>query len=368
MSNFFKSNFFKRIIKIKEQLDFLKIDAFFTNHRPSFMYLSGFTGSTGILLITRDKNYLIVDGRYSLRAANEVNQYIEVIEATDKTRIIDKSIEILRELKAKKIGIEQNNLKVQDYLCLSEHFKIVEFSYLVEWIRAVKDEEEIQKIKKAISITEKVLKEAVDKLFNGVDKITELEVANFIKNRIFELGGTSIAFEPIVAFGKNTAFPHYSPSNNILREGDFVIIDMGAVFEFYHSDITRSFCIGKNKEFYKLYEIVLEAQEKAIDSIKESINSFHPYNVALEVFKKYNLEDKFKHGLGHGVGLEIHELPSLSLNSSGYLSNHNVVTVEPGLYIPEVGGIRIEDMIIIENQKANILTSFEKDLNKVIYT
>lgn len=353
-------NYYQRRLKIKEYLFLTDTDAFITNYRPNFMYLSGFSGSTAFLAITKNEDYLFVDGRYTLRAKTEADQKIMIIDCLDKTGILQKTIEKLKDMKIKKIGIEKNNLKVGDYLYLVENFEIKIFNYLVENLRAQKEEEEIQKIIQALRISEKVLDEVKDKLYNGVGKITEIETASFIKNRVVELGAQGVAFEPIVAFGKNTAYPHYSPSNVILKEGDFIIIDMGAVVDGYHSDITRSFCIGENPEFNRLYKIVLEAQEKSIESIKPGDLANVPYNVAVEVFEKYGLKDKFVHGLGHGVGLEIHELPSMGSTGIGFLKNANVITVEPGLYIEEIGGIRIEDMVLIENNKINVLTNYPK--------
>ncbi|MFN3478277.1 MAG: M24 family metallopeptidase [bacterium] len=352
--------YYKRRLRVKEYLYLTDIDAFVTNYRPNFMYLSGFTGSTAFLLITRDDDYLFVDGRYSLRARSEADNEIVVVDCLDKTSISKKLVEKIKELKIEKIGVEKNNLKVGDYLYLNENFKTLVFNYLVENLRAQKDYEEIEKIKKALNIAEKVLKEVEEKLYGGVDKITEIEVASYIKNRVVELGAQGLAFEPIVAFGKNTAFPHYSSSNVVLKEGDFIIVDMGAVVDGYHSDITRSFCVGKNEQFNRLYNIVLEAQQKAISSIEADNFSDSPYKTAVEVFEKYDLADKFVHGLGHGVGLEIHELPSMSLVRSGFLKVGNVVTVEPGIYIEGVGGIRIEDMVLVKDSGIEVLTSYPK--------
>ena len=352
-------NYGSRRNKIREFLYITNVDAFITNYRPNFMYLSGFTGSTAFLIITKQEDYLVVDGRYVLRAKNETDKNINIVDCLDKLSLINKTIEKLISLKIRSIALE-NIIAVDYYLYFSKEFEVKVFNNLVHFIRSQKEEEEIEKIKQALKISEKVLSEAQEKLFNGVDKITEIDLANFIKNRIFELGGTGIAFEPIVAFGKNTALPHYSPSKVILREGDFVIIDMGAVLDYYHSDITRSFCIGKNKEFEKLYNIVLEAQEIGIQSIKEEYPTNFPYNKVVEFFDKYGLKEKFVHGLGHGVGLEIHELPSMSVNSSGFLKNKNVITVEPGIYIEEVGGIRIEDMVLIQDEKPVVLTTYPK--------
>ncbi|MCS6955906.1 MAG: Xaa-Pro peptidase family protein [Candidatus Calescibacterium sp.] len=349
-----------RRMRIKEFLYLFGVDAFITNYRPNFMYLSGFTGSTGVLIITRDRDYIIVDGRYILRTQNEVDKDIDIIDTLDKASILKKAVDLLNNLNVKRLGVEQNNMKVGDFLYFSQSFEIKCFNYLVESLRAEKDEEEIKKIKRALEISEMVLKEAEERLYNGIGKITEIELANFIKNRIIELGGSGTAFEPIVAFGKNTAFPHYTPSNTVLQEGDFVIIDMGAVVDYYHSDITRSFCIGKNPEFSRLYNIVLEAQEAAINSIKYGVLSIEPYNVAINIFEKYDLKERFTHGLGHGVGLEIHELPSLSSGGFGFLKVNNVITVEPGVYIPDIGGIRIEDMVLVDINAKTVLTKYKK--------
>ncbi|MEN3015199.1 MAG: Xaa-Pro peptidase family protein [bacterium] len=349
-----------RRLKVKEYLYLSNAEAFFSNHRPSFMYLSGFSGSTAALIITQNKDYLVVDGRYVLRAKEETDKDIEIVDTLDKSSILKKVTQILNDLGIKRIAVEYNNLKVSDFLFLSEFFRVDGVSYLVETIRSEKDEEELENITKALRIAEKVMEEVESKLYEGVGKITEIELANFIKNRVVEMGADGVAFEPIVAFGPNTAYPHYSPRNCTLRENDFVIIDMGAVYKSYHSDITRSFCIGRNPEFDKLYNIVLEAQLKAIESIRSNIDPKQPYKTTVEIFSKYGMEQYFTHGLGHGVGLEIHELPSLSSGGFGYLKNYNVITVEPGLYIPNLGGIRIEDMVIIKDGQAQVITNYKK--------
>ena len=350
--------YLKRIQKVKEYLSIIGADAFLTNNRLNFYYLSNFSGSTGILVITKDQNYLVVDGRYTLRSKNEaVNT--NVVEAKDKSRLSDTVIKLLKDLNISKLALEANNLTLGSYLIYKEHFKIMPVFYLVENIRAIKDKKEIELIKKAMEITETVLKEVENLLKNNISKITEKEVSFYIKRRINELGG-ELAFDPIVAFGKNSAMPHYSPQDTILQENDFVIIDMGATYLGYHSDITRSFCFGNNPKFKELYNIVLEAQLQAIKFLQSDLPAKEAFQKAVEVFKKYNLENYFTHGLGHGVGLEIHELPSLSLFSENYLKPGNVVTIEPGIYIEDIGGIRIEDLLLITEDSVEYISSYPK--------
>ncbi|MGC8814626.1 MAG: M24 family metallopeptidase [bacterium] len=348
----------KRIQKIKEHLNTIGADAFLTNNKLNFYYLSNFSGSTGILIITNDENYLIVDGRYTLRAKKEAIN-VNVIEATDKSKLSNNVIKLLKELNVSKLAVEAHNLTLSSYLVYKEYFKIIPTYFLVENIRAIKDENEIELIKKAMEITQIVLKEVEDLLKNNISKITESEVAFYIKNRINELGG-GLAFEPIVAFNTNTAFPHYAPSNTILKENDFIIIDMGATYLGYHSDITRSFCFGNNPKFNELYKIVLEAQVESIKSLRVGLPAKEAYFKAVKVFEKYNLENYFTHGLGHGVGLEIHELPSLSSASNNYLNKGNVITIEPGVYIEDVGGIRIEDLILIKEDSIEFISTYPK--------
>jgi len=210
-----------------------------------------------------------------------------------------------------------------------------------------------------MEITEIVLKETEELLKNNISRVKESEVSFYIKQRINDLGG-GLAFEPIVAFGSNTAFPHYTPKDTILKENDFVIIDMGATYLGYHSDITRSFCFGNNPKFKELYNIVLEAQLESIKSIRVGLPAKEAFNKAVEIFKKYQLENYFTHGLGHGVGLEIHELPSLSFASNNYLNVGNIITIEPGIYVENIGGIRIEDLILITENSIELISSYPK--------
>lgn len=348
----------KRIQKVKEQLNILGADAFITNNRLNFYYLSNFSGSTGILVITNDENYLIVDGRYTLRAKNEAIN-TNIIEANDKTKLSSSLIKLLKELNITKLAVEAHNLTLSNYLIYKEHFKIIPTYFLVENIRAIKEENEIQLIKKAMEITEIVLKETEELLKSNISRVKESEVSFYIKQRINDLGG-GLAFEPIVAFGSNTAFPHYTPKDTILKENDFVIIDMGATYLGYHSDITRSFCFGNNPKFKELYNIVLEAQLESIKSIRVGLPAKEAFNKAVEIFKKYQLENYFTHGLGHGVGLEIHELPSLSFASNNYLNVGNIITIEPGIYVENIGGIRIEDLILITENSIELISSYPK--------
>lgn len=237
--------------------------------------------------------------------------------------------------------------------------KPVDVSKDYAMLRRVKTEEELQVLSKAARIAERAMQLAVDMLEPGV---TEAEVASEIISFMVSQGYT-FSFYPIVAFGEHSAHPHAKPSLRKLRRGEYVKIDLGAKVEGYCSDMTRTFVLGDASERQRrIYRAVLESQEKAIESIKASLRTVKPYRVAYKVLEKRGLARYFNHGLGHGVGIDIHEPPYLAPSSKETLCSGDVVTVEPGVYMAGYGGVRIEDMVVVTDKGARLLTYFDKFL------
>lgn len=312
------------------------------NHLQNVKYLAQFSGSNGFLVIGK-KNYFFTDFRYK-DIAKELEK--------SKTRIDFKFIEIDQNLTEnlkkilrndKKIEVESNNMTVDDLNTWKKRlkgYKFVKLEKTIENLRKIKDEDEIKKLKKSQKINEDVL-EAVKKLLKP--GITELEVAWKIKSIGHDLGAQDISFEPIVGFQENSSTPHHQNTDRKLKNNELVLIDMGMKFQDYCSDMTRTFFYGKGtKEQYTIYDLVLEAQLAGIKAVKAGVKASTPDLASRKVMGKY--EKFFGHSLGHGIGLDVHEMPALSSRSKDTLEENMIVTVEPGIYLEGKFGVRIEDM------------------------
>jgi Xaa-Pro aminopeptidase len=350
-----------RIKKITEKLFENNIDGFVVNKPENQYYISGFSGE-GLIIITGRKNYIITDSRYTEQAKNEA-QGFEIIERQKGTSPFLMSFHIIKDLGLKIIGFESHSLTVKEYDELVETYKnitLIKTDGFIEQLRTVKDSYEINLIKSAQKITDKAFEYILGLIKPGVselDLVAELEF--FMKKN----GSKSKAFPTILVSGPRTSLPHGSPSERILQSGDFVTIDFGARFSGYCSDMTRTVVIGKPSERQlSIYNTVLNAQIKAIEYIKPGIIGKDADSVARKIISKQGFGDYFGHGLGHGVGLEIHEAPSLSPKGESHLLPGMIVTVEPGIYIEKYGGVRIEDMVVITKNGFENLTNSEKQL------
>lgn len=323
-------------------------------------YLSNFSGSSGWLLITLDRQGIITDFRY----------HTQVREQAPQWELIDRGDNLYERLKetCDAWGIEQLIFE-EDYLPYLEVRKIKESmpqvllinrEGLVEEQRMIKDDGEIVKIRKAGQIAADVFSALQSYIQDG---LTEIEIADRIELLLKEKGSRENAFTTIVAAGENAAKPHGLPSERPLRNGDLVVMDYGAVVEGYRSDITRTVAIGDiDREFERIYNIVKDAQLRALEAIKPGITGKEVDKVARDYISDYGYGEYFGHGLGHGVGLNIHENPRLSPQSEVALEEGMVVTVEPGIYIPGRTGVRIEDLVLVTRDGCEILTDVTKEL------
>lgn len=335
-----------RINKLIEALIKNEQDAFLITNMKNIRYLTGFTGDTGKLLVTPKNQYLIVDGRFTEQAEKE--SHVEVVDY-DKSFI--KTIKKLSDLNnVKKCAFEGNNITFNEFDTLRknlDNIELVSDDSTIENIRIKKDKDEIEKVKHALKIALETFEEIKTDIVPGV---TEKEVATEIEYIMKRKGAEGISFETIVASGKRSSLPHGTPTNKKIEFGDAVVIDMGAIYEGYCSDITRTIFVGDmSKEQEKVYEIVERAQKKGIEAIKAGVNCSEPHNIVVNEFAKDNVAEYFVHALGHGVGIDVHERPFLSPKSSDVFEPGMIVTVEPGIYLPDNFGIRIEDMVMIED-------------------
>lgn len=349
----------ERIINIRRIIGFRKLDGLLITNIKNIRYLTGFTGSSGFLIITKDKNLFFTDFRYKDQAEAEVTGWEITIEKGRRTKLIAGAV---KKLAIKRLGFEQS-ITYEFYDLLKA--KIPDVLYpqknLVENMRKIKDEEEIISIKKAVERAEGAFLAVKPRIRHGV---RERNIALRIEDQLKKRGCKCPAFDIITASGKNSSMPHARPSEKKIEKGDFVIIDWGGEADGYYSDMTRTLLMnGKGlPDKIKIYETVNNARRKAISSVKQGIKTQDIDAAARDVIKKAGYGEFFGHGTGHGVGLDVHEHPRVSWTGSERVRNGVVFTVEPGIYVPELGGVRIEDMILVKNGKAELLTGLSRDL------
>lgn len=316
-------------------------------HNPNLRYLTNFTGSKGFLIIGQRKNYFITDSRYIGFAKKLLKEKTRIQFA-----VTDDFEKIIK--KCKTIEFEADHLTINQLKNWKKKFKNVKFKEakkLIEDIRTIKEPAEIKLLQKSQEINKKAFS-CIQKLFKT--SITELEIAWKIKTIGHELGAEDVSFEPIVAFGPNSAIPHHQNSTRKLKKKDTILIDMGMKYKGYCSDMTRTTFFGKPSLLQQnIYEKVEQAQKAAINAAKAGIKASQLDQIARQAMKE-NAEF-FTHSLGHGLGLEIHEAPRLSTESKDVLKKNMVITIEPGIYLPGKFGVRIEDMILIKKDRVAIL-------------
>jgi Xaa-Pro aminopeptidase len=328
--------------------------------RSNMQYLSGYAGE-GALLITSGETVLLTDSRYLEQAKQQVPK-LPLVHAEGK--YYEELERVIHDRGLKRIGYAA--WRTTDYVLgrLSEipGTEWIPFDDPVTELRAVKDAEELTALREAIQLAEKALAHLRDTVEVGMN---EVDVAAALSSKLRELGSERVAFGPTVASGPNSALPHYRPSLNprLLERGDLLLIDFGAVVDGYVSDITRTFAIGKTTEKQReIYAIVLESLQAGIDAMRAGIPGDVPHEAAQRVIEgSPYAEHVFLSPLGHGVGLEVHELPKMGLNKGEILEPGMVVTVEPGIYIPGYGGVRIEETVRVTETGCEVLTSFPKD-------
>ncbi|MCI7803601.1 MAG: aminopeptidase P family protein [Oscillospiraceae bacterium] len=325
-------------------------------------YFTGMKSSAGIVLVFRNAAYLLIDFRYIEKARNTVKD-CEVIE---QQSLKEQIAELMKKHNARSIAVEAADMTLSRMAFYEEKFPEFEFiksgelSDNISEMRTVKTADEIEKIKSAQRIAEKAFDEALNFINPGV---TEREISLCLDEFMLRNGAEALSFETIALGGKNTSMPHGVPSEYTVKSGDFVLMDFGAVYDGYHSDMTRTVCVGKPSEkMEEVYNIVLDAQLKALDTVKAGITGAQLDRSARDVIKNAGYGECFGHSLGHGVGMEIHEFPTASEKSDTVLKENMVVTVEPGIYLPEEFGVRIEDFVVVTEKSCENLTKCPKKM------
>ena len=355
----------KRLKKVRGHLEKENLNAFLVSHQQNRYYLSGWMGDyeSGFVLITPKKSFILTDSRYSEHAIKNTVGF-EVLEYDSQVAIFIR--DLTKKLKIKRVGYESHDLSVFTFKRLQKynsHLKFIPIAHLVEDVRSVKDKFEILKLKKVVELADQAFRHILGFVKPGM---TEAQVAWEMEKYMRERGAEKMAWNPfIVACGSHSSMAHYSAGNTKIKKNDMVLVDYGCVFDGYHSDTTRVFFVGNpTEEQKKIYNLVLEAQKLGESLIKEGENGAK-VDKKVRKFLAKRTKYYYRHSLGHGVGLQVHEEPRLSASSKNRLQECNVITIEPGVYIPGWGGVRLEDMVAVTKNGCEILTKAPKDLKAV---
>ncbi len=351
----------RRLERLRAKLQDKRLDAILVSNSENRRYLSGFIGTAGYLFITDYEATLATDFRYTEQAEQQAPGFqVERITGNPNwiPALCDKS-------GAKSLGFEADDITVAQFERFKKAFdennagtRLEPTEGLTRDLRAIKDEGEMELLSRAIQIGDEAFDEVADSVETGM---TEAEVAAQIERAVRARGAESISFDTIVAAGPNAARPHHRAGDTPIREGEPVVIDMGARYKGYCSDLTRTIVLGKADDKTKrVYDIVLSAQLAAIEMVEAGMTGGDADNLARKVIEEAGHRDDFGHSLGHGVGLEVHENPGLAPNGKGELQDGMVFTIEPGIYLKGWGGVRIEDVVALENGKARVLSKARK--------
>jgi Xaa-Pro aminopeptidase len=336
------------------------VDALLVTSLPNVRYLTGFTGSNGQAVIGMDAAVFLTDGRYAEQSRQETSDLERV---TYLDGLVPSLRNVCSSLHVARLGFEAADVRYGFWRELSEALDGVELQPVereVDRLRWEKDADEIRMLERAQEASDAAFDAILDRLAVGV---TERQVARMLDESIHLAGADGLAFTPIVAFGENAAEPHHRPGHRPLSEGDVVKLDFGALSGGYHADMTRTISFGDAPpQLRKIHDIVREAQQAGIDAARAGARGVDVDATARAVIDEAGYGPAFSHGLGHGVGLEIHEGPTLGRRSDDVLPAGAVVTIEPGVYVPGLGGVRIEDMVELTENGCRPLPSATKEL------
>ncbi len=349
----------ERISKVLTVLDKIGIKAIVFFDLKNIRYLSGFTGSDGVLFFERDRMTLLIDGRY-IQQAKEETSGVQLFEYREKNEGIEA---VLANSDAKVVGFESPALDVATFLILKNKLTGTELrpvSDELKFLRACKDTDEIARIKKAAAIAAEALTSLLVQVKEG---ICELDLACELDFLMRRRGVSQVSFDTIAATGGNSVLPHAKPTDRRIKRGDNLMIDYGAVVDGYHSDETCTFFFGSaDEEQKKVYTLVKDAHDMAIDKIRAGMSCREIDGIARNYLDTHGFGNFFPHATGHGVGLDVHEPPRLAPKSDDILEAGMIVTVEPGVYLPDTWGIRIEDMVLVREEGCEVLSRMSKDL------
>lgn len=345
-----------RTLKKKRKLPFL------VTSLSNIYYLIGFKGTYGYLLVDEGNSYFISDSRYEEYARSILPPFVSFV--LQKDGFPHTLRELVHAKKIKKIYIEEHSTTLSAYYSIKDSLKgiaLLRGGDEVNTIRIRKESEEIEILKKAAAITDQCMEHLLNFIRPGQ---SEWEVATEIDHFYRSHGCMGTSFPPIIASGAGASMPHYATSmKKIIQHGDVLLIDMGCTYEGYNSDLTRTVFVGSiDEQMQKIYAIVKEAQKAAINAVRSGITVGKLDRIARRIISQHGYGDFFGHSLGHGIGLEVHEIPAIKTGSSFRLTEGTVITIEPGIYLSGRGGVRIEDMLLVTKNGCEVLTKFTKDI------
>ncbi len=353
-----------RIRRVRSELQQKQLDGLLVSQPENRRYLSGFTGSAGFLIISQRETFLVSDFRYMTQGPQQAPEYefVKVERGFPKRGLKP----ILERVTGRRIGFEAADMTVSGHAAWLEGIKdsglpaeLVATENLVEGLRAVKDEQELAIIAEAVRIVDDAFAKLRETIRLGM---TERDVAWRLEQLVREEGAEALSFPTIIASGPNAAKPHHGVSNREIQAGEPIVCDFGAKYEGYCSDITRTICIGQpDAKFNEIYELVLKAQLTAELRILPGIEAKVGDQYARDVISQAGYGEQFGHGLGHGVGLQVHEAPTMGPSGELKLAPAMTVTVEPGVYLPEWGGVRIEDICFVRHNGLEVVNRASKD-------
>ena len=348
-----------KLQKLRSEMEQQQIESLLITSPFNLRYITGFTGSSGLALVTQEKALFITDFRYTEQAAEQA-QGFEVIQA--KTNLLEEAAQSVKQLGIKTVAFEQDFVTYASFLQYEEKMEaaLKPVSGIIEKIRMIKTPEELKILKAAAKIADDAYEHICGFIKAGQ---TELEVSNELEFFMRRQGATSSSFDTIVASGLRSALPHGVATDKVIQQGDMITLDYGALYNGYISDITRTVAVGEPSEKMKeIYQTVLDAQILGVEKIGPGMTGIEADAIARDYIKSKGYGEAFGHSTGHGIGLEVHEGPGLSSKSQTVLEPGMAVTVEPGIYLPGIGGVRIEDDILITESGNERLTNSTKEL------
>jgi Xaa-Pro aminopeptidase len=339
-------------------------DALLISTLSNVRYGSGFTGSNALLLVTHKKSVLITDSRYKLQAAKEVFKGIQVRVPKD---FLKELAALIKASSVKVLAFEETELTYARYRGLRKALKGVSLkpvSGVVDTLRAKKDDGELSLIRDAVRVAASGFK-ALER--RGLKGRTEVQAARYLEAAFYKAGADGLSFDTLVASGERAAMPHAVASDKLIGSRELVIVDAGVSLKGYKSDQTRTYSTGSpTRQQRKIYNVVREAHDRAIDSVREGVKAGEVDSIARGVIKKAGFGRYFVHATGHGIGLDIHEAPSVSIKNNEPLIEGMVIAIEPGIYMPGTGGVRLEDMVLVKKNGFELLTDGVGDLKELV--
>lgn len=355
-----------RINKVLEIMARMQVDSVIIKDVTTIRYLTGFTGDSSLLYLDRQQGVLITDGRYTEQAKNEMKLF-KVLEYTpvNGRSIWEAAAALARRAGSPVVGFDGACYSYNDYVTLQELLGEIPLESVdLSSIRMIKDKKELDLLVKAASIADEAFIKLLDDIQPGR---TERSLAGRLEYYMRALGSEKTSFDTIVASGARSALPHGMASDKVVEIGDFITFDFGAVYQGYHSDMTRTLVLGMANSWHKeIYTIVEEAQLKGLKAARAGMTGRELDAVVRKVIADCGYGDYYVHGTGHGVGLEIHEMPNINKRGATELQTGMIFTIEPGIYIPGKGGVRIEDTVVLTEEGARALNGVKKQLIEIV--